>query len=80
MLCVGDEVTILDLILARVERKEPAGIPAFYHLINIAKAARDVRAAQATYFKSRDRSDLIESKRAEKILDDLLNEQAGRTT
>ena len=69
--------TYLDEILARAERKEAVGIPAFWFLINVAKLAREVRGAQARYFETRERTDLIEAKRLEGEIDRLLDTPPG---
>lgn len=42
-------------------------------LVAIARKARDVRAAQKKYFLHRDKTNLINSKRLEKELDELLD-------
>lgn len=40
---------------------------------------RQMRAAQRTYFKTRDRAVLIESKRLEGIVDKMIEEENGET-
>jgi hypothetical protein len=67
-------LTSLDLALKKAETKEPLGLPLFYHVLEIAKLARDVRAAQIVYFSDRTQANLIDAKRLEAVLDAKLAE------
>lgn len=73
-------MTILELAKLRsIDKKEPVGSAVFFHVLNVALKAAEVRQAQVVYFKTRERSDLIESKNLEAELDRLIHEEAGLT-
>lgn len=68
---------MLDVIMRRAQAKVSVGTDGFWHLFAIAKVARECRDAQKTYFETRERTHLIEAKRLEKELDDLIELPRG---
>lgn len=62
-------MTGLQLAQQKLDAKQPLGIPLFYHIFEIAKLARDVRAAQTIYFADRTQANLVNAKRLEALLD-----------
>jgi hypothetical protein len=70
-------MTILNTAIERAENKTPVGVDVFWHILAIARLARDVREAQKTYFADRNQTNLIRSKQLEKELDELIAEARG---